>query len=482
MLTLYGGPAHRTCDGFSRRDFLRVGGLGAGALTLFELMRLRAMASSVEKDGHVRDRSVVFLWLGGGPSQFETFDPKMDAPDEIRSMTGEVKTTLSGITFGASFPQLAKRMKQLAIVRSFTTGTADHATGPKTVLAGLDRGARDAERPAMGAVYARLRGTTHQQSGIPTHVLLTAPEIAQEFRYQKSWLADGATAGKIGSNYGPFHPDGTITGGKGNTPDYKPPQILDDMHLRLPAERLDDRRLLLRKVDSLSRSIEQRGDLDHVDKLRQQAYDVVRQGVVKAFDLKNEPSTLLAKYDTSNSKVGHKKGGYRPSTLGKQMLLARRLCEAGSGFVMVQNSGWDMHNDGNNAGIVEGFEMLGPEVDHAVSTFLDDVAERGLSEKILLVITGEMGRTPKKQGKGGRNHWAGSAPLLLAGGGLKMGQVIGESDRQGAQPKSEPIRPANLMATVLQWLLDVGQLRLQDGLPRELVKLIEDGKPIKELS
>src|SRR5262249_57237347 len=129
-----------------------------------------------------------------------------------------------------------------------------------------------------------------------------------------------------------------------------------------------------------------------------------------------------------------------------QMLVARRLCEAGTGFVLVQNSGWDMHNDGNNAGIVEGFGMLGPEVDHAVSAFLDDVHDRGLSERILLVITGEMGRTPKKQGRGGRNHWAGSAPLLLAGGGPKMGPVGREAPPQGAPPQAHPNPPAHLHA------------------------------------
>ncbi len=476
MFTIYTGGGARSCDGLTRRDFLRAGALTAGGLGLADLLRARA----AEAGGFVRDRAVVFLWLGGGPSQFETFDPKMAAPAEVRSYTGEVKTTLPGVTFGGTFPLLAQRMKRLAIVRSFTTTTADHATGPKTVLAGLDRG-RDRQEPSMGAVYARLAGATHPTRSLPRHVMLTAPEIAQEFRYQKSWMADGAGAGRLPSNFNPFHPDGAISGGKGGTPDFQPPPLLENMRLRLSASRLEDRRALLDQMDRLSRSVDALGELGHVDRFRRQAYDVLRNGVADAFDLKKEPARTVERYDTARFSVGHRKGGFRPSTLGKQMLLARRLCEAGAGFVLVQNSGWDMHDDGNNVGIKAGFEMLGPEVDHAVSVFLDDLHERGLSEKVLLVVTGEMGRTPRKQGRGGRNHWGGLAPLLLAGGGLKMGQVVGDSDARGGEPRTGPYKPAHLMATVLHHLLDVGRLRLQEGLPRDLVQRVESGRPIAEL-
>ncbi len=483
MFTIFTGQGRRACDGVTRRDFLRVGALGLGGFTLADLLRLRAVAANPAS--HVRDRAVVLLWLGGGPSQFETFDPKMTAPAEVRSVTGEIQTRIPGITFGSTFPKLAQRMNKLAIVRSFTTGTSDHASGPRAVLCGQDSGRngpnKDLEAPSLGAIYARLRGVTHPGTGMPTYNLLTAPEIAQEFRYQKSWLADGTVAGRLPASCNPFHPGGEISGGKGNTPVFRPPPLLDNMQLKLPAEQLDNRRELLGQLDRLSRQVEAFGDLESVDKLRQQAYEVLRSGIVQAFDLAREDPKTVDRYDTSRSQVGHKKGGYRPSTLGKQMLLARRLCEAGAGFVIVQNSGWDMHDDGNNCGVLEGFSMLGPEVDHAAATFLDDVEERGLSDKVLLVVTGEMGRTPKKQGKGGRNHWAALAPLLLAGGGLKMGQVIGESDSTGSSPKTTPIRPSHLMTTILQTLLDVGQLRVQPGLPRDLVQLVADGKPIQEL-
>jgi Protein of unknown function (DUF1501) len=480
MLTIFTGVPNRDRHGLSRRDFLRVGALTAGGCGLADLLAARAGASA----SHVSTRSVVFLWLGGGPSQIETFDPKMTAPDEIRSCNGEVKTTLPGVTIGASFPELARRLQRVALVRSFATGSSDHARGPKTVLAGIDETVRNLDLPSMGSVYARLRGTTDARSGMPTYTLLTAPEIAQEFRYQKNWLADGATAGRWPTDYGPFHPDGEITGGKdekGQTGKGLSP-LFDDMRVKLPADRLDDRRSLLTQLDNLCRLVDGFADQGAIDKFRLQAHDVIRGGVLKAFDLGHEDRRLVERYDTSMFKVGHKKGGYSASTLGKQMLLARRLCEAGSGFVLVQNSGWDMHDDGNNCGMNEGMAMLGPPLDRAVSAFLDDVEQRGLSDQILLVVTGEMGRTPKKQGKTGRNHWSSLAPLLLAGGGLKMGQVIGESDKDAGTPRGTPIRPSNLMATVLQTLLEVGQLRVQGNLPRELLKMVEVGRPIAELT
>ena len=173
---------------------------------------------------------------------------------------------------------------------------------------------------------------------------------------------------------------------------------------------------------------------------------------------------------------------YRSSNLlGHQMLMARRLCEAGCGFVTVADAGWDMHGNQNSLPRLSGMEPLGNQVDHAVSVFLEDLEERGLSDKILLVITGEMGRTPKKEKGGGSGHWGNLAPLLLAGGGLNMGQVIGRSDRSGGQPSSTPYTPQHLMATVVHSLFDRIETRLRTDLPAELSQLITDGNPIREL-
>ncbi|MEK6236964.1 MAG: DUF1501 domain-containing protein, partial [Planctomycetales bacterium] len=170
---------------------------------------------------------------------------------------------------------------------------------------------------------------------------------------------------------------------------------------------------------------------------------------------------------------------FSPVALGKQMLLARRLCEAGCGFVTVGSSGWDMH--GNAFGVDDGAPCLIPAVDHAVAAFLNDLQDRGLSDKILLVITGEMGRTPKINAKGGRDHWANLCTLALAGGGLNMGQVIGASDSKGGSPATEPYGVKNLLATVMHTVFDPGTLRITDGVPTDLARLITENEPIKEL-
>jgi uncharacterized protein (DUF1501 family) len=164
------------------------------------------------------------------------------------------------------------------------------------------------------------------------------------------------------------------------------------------------------------------------------------------------------------------------------MLLARRLCERGCGFVTVTtNFVWDMHADVNNAGVAEGMRYMGQPLDHAVSAFLEDIETRGLSDKILLVACGEIGRTPRINKNGGRDHWGNLAPLLLAGGGLKMGQVIGHSNRNAGEPQSDPIRIQNLLATIMHTLLDVGEVRIVPGMPREIAQTMTGWEPIPGL-
>ena len=170
------------------------------------------------------------------------------------------------------------------------------------------------------------------------------------------------------------------------------------------------------------------------------------------------------------------------ASLGKQMLLARRLCENGCGFVTVVDGCWDFHGDGNNPPTPVGMPLLGPQVDHAVAAFLDDLEERGLSDKILLVITGEMGRSPKKGGRnGGTGHWGRLTPLMVAGGGLRMGQVVGTTDRQGGEATSQQYLPQHLRATIMQTLFDAGEARLIPGLPTEIARSITVDEPIHEL-
>src|SRR6185295_14751896 len=216
-------------------------------------------------------------------------------------------------------------------------------------------------------------------------------------------------------------------------------------------ERLTDRRQLLAELDRLKRHAEQSRQLDGASRFEQQAFDVIARGVAEAFDLSKEDSRTIERYDTSklfNAAETQQYYDMRRSSnqLGRQMLLARRLCEAGCGFVTVSDCGWDMHANRNSPRFMAGIYPLGHQVDHAVAAFVEDVRERGLSDKILLIVTGEMGRTPQLNKNGGRDHYAPLTALLFAGGGLKMGQVIGQSDAHAAQPASTPYYPKHLLA------------------------------------
>jgi uncharacterized protein (DUF1501 family) len=241
----------------------------------------------------------------------------------------------------------------------------------------------------------------------------------------------------------------------------------------------------------MKRGVDQSRELDGASRFQAQAFDTIMGGVADAFDLSKEDPRVIAKYDTAAllpasriDKVwnNHKNYADNAATLGKLLLLARRLCERGAGFVTVTtNFVWDFHADVNNVPCELGMDYVGAPFDHAVAAFIEDLEASGLSEKILLVCCGEMGRTPKVNNKGGRDHWGGLAPLLLYGGGLKMGQVIGQSTRDAGEPDTDPITIANLTATIMHTLFDIGKVRLLPGLPSDLSRLVTQAEPIKEL-
>jgi Protein of unknown function (DUF1501) len=468
VLTLQDNNYDRNCQGYCRREFLRVGGLGLlGGLTLPGLLRARAQAA--EAGQTVKDRSVVLLFLQGGPSHIEFFDPKMTAPAEVRSITGEVKTALPGITFGGTMTRLARMTDQLAVVRSYASGNADHTYNSVT-------SGGNSLKAAMGALYARVAGTTNAHTGMPSNVLVL-PEAVQPGlklggNFETSALPTLTSPGELGLAYAAFDPSG---GGP----------LQRNMKLSLARERFDDRRRLLAQLDDLRRDIDTLGAMDGADKFQQQAFEVITRGVASAFDLSKEDARTLAKYDTSKvfrmediTKYYDMKRS--SNLLGKQMLLARRLCEAGCGFVTVSDCGWDMHANNNSPKNMAGFDPLSRQVDHAVAAFLEDVHERGLSDKILLVVTGEMGRSPRRNRDGGRDHYPNLTTLLFAGGGLKMGQIIGQSDRNAANPATERYTPRHLLATVMHSLLDLGRVRLMPGLGKAGAALTE-GEPIPAL-
>ena len=451
-----------------RRDFLRIGGLGLGGLGLSDLMTLKALAASPK--ALLKDKSVIFLFMHGGPSQFETFDPKMDAPSEIRSVTGEIKTKLPGVTFGGTFERLAKLADKFSIVRSFVTGDAVHDI--KTIVG------KDTMKANLGSLYSRMAGPLRKSSAMPTNVALFPQAVSATAGPVIKQFGDFTSSGELGATYRPFVP-GTGSGAQ------------SDMTLNMPRTRLDDRRALLTSLDQWKRTMDSSQSVGGMSEFQTLAFDVLRRGVSDAFDLSKEDPRLIARYDTAAllpkdriSTQWNNREHYadNAATLGKLLLMARRLCERGCGFVTVTTSFvWDMHADNNNAPCRTGMDYVGRPFDHAVSALIEDIESRGLRDKIMLVCCGEMGRSPKINVKGGRDHWGGLAPLMIYGGGLKMGQVIGHSSRNGGEPASEPVTIPDLIATIMHTLVDVGEARVTDGLPASLLNVMTRGEPIRGL-
>jgi hypothetical protein len=463
MLTLCGTGQHRDCQGWTRRDFLQAGMLGLGGLNLPWVLSHRACAAASGVD-YVRDRAVVMLFLAGGASHIETFNPNMDAPEPYRSVTGEVKTSIPGLTLGGTFPLLAKHAAKLIAVRSFFHRVGSHPQAISHVLTGgTDPDGKGKEGFSLGSMYARLRGANHPETGLPTYALLLSPHKDGQYRKELKRVEVGSRPGPLGPSFAPFNPE------RGGT-------LLKDMHLNLPAERLEDRQHLLGEINRLRKGLDAGPLPDSYRSFEQQAMDLLLGGASRAFDLSEENPRTVERYDTSMYECGKKV--FQPSILGKQMLMARRLIEAGCGFVTVQSAGWDMHADGNNPGIDKGMHMLGPTVDKALSAFLEDLEQRGLRDKVLVIVTGDFGRTPKINKRGGRDHWPRLCTLGLWGGGLGTGQIVGRADDKNAVPASTPVSTPNLLATVLHALFDVGKLRIARGVPSDLVQLIEKYPPI----
>ncbi|MBC8326088.1 MAG: DUF1501 domain-containing protein [Verrucomicrobia subdivision 3 bacterium] len=459
---------HFTDNSTCRRNFLSVGSLALGGLALPEF--LQAQDALQKLGGVAKDKTVVFLFMHGGPSQTETFDPKMGAPSGIRSMTGEIPTRIPGVTFGSTFEKLAQLNDKFSIVRSFTTGSGAHDSKPI-----VSKFSKDAH---VGSHYTRVAGASHPETGMPRNIWLHPQAVDTNAADPIMSLGKFNVTGPLGPAHAPFQPSG-----KGDA--------RADMQLTVDPNRLGDRKTLLASLNQFRRSVESGEATAGLDKFQSQAFETLTGGVSDAFDIAKEDPNVLARYDTSTlmnveriSKRWNNRKRYQNhvNNLGKLMLMARRLAERGAGFVTVTTDFvWDMHADSNNATMTEGMGYVGTPFDHAVSAFIEDVEARGLRDKILLVCCGEMGRTPKVNAKGGRNHWAGSAPLLLYGGGLKMGQVIGASTKDGGEPASDRVTIPNLYATLMEQLLDTGAVRAMAGIPKEVNDVINGAAPIRQL-
>jgi hypothetical protein len=449
---------HASDTPHTRRRFLTVGGLALGGFSLSSLFTVRGIAadSPAGPSSLETGKSVIFLFQQGGPSQFETFDPKPDAPVEIRTVGGLVRTALPGVHFGERLPKLAKLADKFTVVRSFATNNGGHNIRP---LVGPE-----SQETYVGSLYSSVVGATSAATSVPTNAVVFPQAVCNDVAKGQG-RGDFAASGQVGAAFAPFIP------GEGG-------QLQKNLRLNLPIDRFQDRRALLAGFDQVREDARPDQQFRDFDRGQKQACEVLLSGTVAdALDLSREDPKILAKYDTApyvaphnwNRSARGKRGYYTGHTksLGKAMLLARRLCEAGCGFVTVHvgyEGVWDMHADGNNLNIADGMEAIGGAFDHAVAAFIEDVEARGLADKILLVATGEMGRTPRLNKAGGRDHWAKLAPLLLYGAGAARGKVIGRSTKDGGEPDSDGCATPHLLATILHTVFDMGQVRLKPAL------------------
>ncbi len=441
MLDLFGTTVH-SCDGVNRRNFLRVGALAAGGLTLAD--RLRGEAAAAESGGSTPKKAVIQVWLAGGPSHIDMYDLKPHAPAEFRGEFKEIDTNVSGIRISEHLPLQAAIFDRLSVVRSGTHTNAGHGMGSQWMLTGYQPTieVNDNIYPACGSVVARVQGPN--VSGMPAYVNLP----------RRLGLGNAAY---LGASYNPFAPDDDPNNDGFRVRNLKLPG-------RVTEERLDRRRGLLSDLDTIRRDVDTKGDLLGLDKFYRDAMEMITNDrAVRAFNIQAEDPRLRDQYGRND--------------LGQSCLLARRLVEAGVSYVTIQaGGGWDTHGD-NFAQLKNN---LLPKYDRAVAALVKDLNDRGLQQDVLVMTFGEFGRTPRINGGAGRDHWPGAMSVLFAGGGLRMGQAIGTTDARAEYPTSKSASPGCLLSTMYHTLgIDYQQAFYDQG--RRPLQILNEGRPIEEL-
>jgi len=424
MLTLW-GKKNRFCDGVNRRDFLRIGAFGAG-LTLAEMLRLQAGAAETPS----RRKAAIMIYLPGGPSHMDMYDLKPDAPTEYKGEFKPIDTNVAGVRISEHMPLQAQMMDKLAIVRSLVS-VDEHSDS--LVMTGFSENVnRTQNHPSFGSVVSKLR-SAGTGNDVPPFVSLRGMSI-------------GTEPGFLGIAHRPFTAEG--------------PGIAN---LRLPGgidgQRNDDRRALLEGIDNVRREIDATGTMKGMDAFHTRAFEMVASGTVrKALDLSREEPRTRDRYKGVES-----------------FLTARRLIEAGVGCVTLAYGGWDTHD----RNFIQLKEQL-PKLDRGVANLVEDLHERGLSDDVLTVVWGEFGRTPRVNGGAGRDHWAPVMSAMVAGGGMKMGQVIGASSARGEYPKDRPLKVPQLLATFYQAMGIDPATTFNNGTGRP-VHLLDEREVVHEL-
>ena len=439
MFDFFGGR-FGACDGISRRNFLRVGTLGMAGLALPDLLRLRALAAKAETPA--KDTAVIQIFLSGGPSHMEMYDLKPDAPKEFRGEFKPIPTKVPGVGICELFPNQAQVMDKMAIIRGLHHTTADHASGAHWLLTGFPTNGpltRNNDRPSVGSVVSKLRGAN--APGVPSYVGIPRATNFSQAAY-------------LGPGFNPFNLEGD------------PAQNFRVRNLDpaggVDVARLEDRRYLLSRLDRMDRRRDATGMMDGLDRFTQQAYEMVTGPAARrAFDLSREDPRLRDRYGRNR--------------IGQGCLLARRLVEAGVSFITINEGNWD-----NHAQIFQICRRQLPPLDTAIASLVTDLYERGLAEKVLLIVWGEFGRTPRVNGGAGRDHWPGAMSALLAGGGLKMGQVIGATSRKAEYPVERPVCPEDVLQTVYH-ILGINPLQEFPNEAGRPMPVLNTGQAIAEL-
>jgi hypothetical protein len=439
------GLSPRRCDGMSRRSLLKVGSLGLLGMTLADSLRARALAASGATSS-ASDRSVILIWLDGGPPQHETYDPKPGAPEEIRGPLKAIPTAVPGALVSELLPNHARLLDKVSLIRSLHHDNGDHFAAAHWMLTGyLGSNALNLapQYPSAGSIIARLQGA--KQPGMPAYVGLPHTHSVG--------IAPGYHgAAYLGSSYNPFNADGDPNSASYRVPNLTLPGGVD-------ARRLSDRRGLLGALDHTRRAFDDSGMAAGFDRFEQEAFSMVMgQAAREAFDLHKEDPRLRDRYTRHQ--------------WGQSALLARRLVEAGVRYVTLTFGGWDFHSS-----LEKGMHRVLPILDAVVGSLIEDLESRGLLDSTVVMVMGEFGRTPRMNKKGvpgadpvpGRDHWGYVMSVLVAGGGFARGQIIGESNSRGERPKSRPVRPQDLTATLYHQL----------GIDPETTFFNRGGQPIK---
>ncbi len=434
------GPKSRYCDGVSRRGFLKIGGLsfGAGGFTLADLMR--AEAASPDPKPH---KSLINIFLAGGPPHQDMWEIKSEAPAEVRGEFKPIKTNVPGIEICEVFPKLAGLMDKAAVIRSVVGCNGGHDSFQ--CLTGWHQNDLRSVggRPAIGSAVAKLYGPV--DPSVPPYVGLAAKTK------HVPW-SDSGRPGFLGSAYAPFKPDG--------------PGMKNMTLNGITLERLSDRRKLLGQIDTMRRDIDITGTMEGMDAFGQRALDVLTSSkMIDALDLSKEDPKIVARYGDGKPYQYQYDGA---PTCNDHLLIARRLIEAGCRVVSLSYGRWDSH--GQNFDLVRDH---GGKLDQCLSALIEDLEQRGMLDDVTIAVWGEFGRTPKINKNAGRDHWTRVSCAYLAGGGMNTGQAIGSTNRMGEEPANRPVHMQEIVATLYNNLgIDTATATIADptGRPQYLVE------------